>query len=71
MSNAETTKILVLNGQYYAGKNEKHNALVFAKKRAEAVKIENVSELHVILETVFGWVIDGEIELKRIEVLMA
>lgn len=71
MSNAQSgNKILVVNGKFYAGENTVENVLVFSPERNEAVLIGEAG-LKSVIKSVLGWVVDGEIELKRIEVLRA
>ena len=71
MSNSQFgNKILVVNGKFYAGENPVENVLVFSPERHEAVPIGEAG-LKSVIKSVLGWVVDGEIELRRIEVLRA
>ncbi|KLU66735.1 hypothetical protein DEAC_c14030 [Desulfosporosinus acididurans] len=60
--------LLVLNGQYYSGENAAENKLVFKEGRSNAVAIDE-RRLRYLIQTIIGWFMSGEIELKRIEVL--
>ncbi|WP_407310967.1 hypothetical protein [Desulfosporosinus sp. SB140] len=60
--------LVVLNGQYYAGKNDQDNKLIFELERAKAVPVDDEG-LKFIVQTVAEWVVDNEIELKRLEIL--
>jgi len=55
-------KILVVNGQFYAGENR------FSGDKSKRVPIESQDKLNNVLCHVLGQVILGEIELKRIEI---
>lgn len=60
--------LVVLNGQYFAGKNTKDNKLVFVPDRSKAVKVDE-KQLRFIIDSIYEWFMAGEIELKRVEVL--
>jgi len=60
--------IVVLNGQFYSGENTEENKLTFTPERSEAVIIDE-RRLRFIIKTITNWFMDGEIVLKRLEVL--
>ncbi|HBV87021.1 MAG TPA: hypothetical protein DEF42_10305 [Desulfosporosinus sp.] len=62
--------LVVLNGQYFAGKNELDNKLIFEPERTKAMPVDD-KDLKFIVQTVAGWVADNEIELHRLEILRA
>jgi len=62
--------LIVLNGQYYCGVNAVNNKLIFKPSRSEAVALSEDMK-NSILHAIFGWVMDNEIKLKRLEVLRA
>ncbi len=60
--------LIVLNGQYYAGENTQENKLIFNPKRSEAVVVDE-RRLRFITQSILRWFMNGEIELKRLEIL--
>ncbi|EGW39186.1 hypothetical protein [Desulfosporosinus sp. OT] len=60
--------LIVLNGKYYAGENEKENKLVFEPERSKAVPVDE-ERLKFIVNAISGWVMDDEIQLGRLEIL--
>ena len=71
MSDMETAgKIIVLNGEYYAGRNNDENLMILEKRKSDA-KILAKSEMCYVLQSILHGVMNGEIDLKRIEVLRA
>jgi len=62
------SKILVLNGNYYAGYNTEENVLIFAPERAKA-SVMIKAELDSVLRIIVDWSSDNLIEIKRIEIL--
>lgn len=61
--------LLVLNGQYYVGKDTEKNNLIFDCDRKNAKIIESEECLYDVLETIFGWILFEGFKLRRIEVL--
>lgn len=62
-------KLLVLNGQFYAGKDAEKNTLKFVGKRDEAAVIESKVELDNIFDAIKSWMVDEIVDVRRIEVL--
>lgn len=59
---------VVMNGQYYAGEDTQNNKLNFCHGRANAVAVDQ-RRVRFIVRTILGWVMSGEIELNRLEIL--
>jgi len=60
--------IVVMNGQFYAGENTKGDMLNFSPDRKRAVKVDD-RRLRFITQSVLRWFMNGEIELKRLEII--
>lgn len=60
--------ILVVNGQFYAGKDAE-NKLILKPKRSEALVIEGQEEYKIVIGAVFCRVMAEELVLKRLEVI--
>ncbi|HWQ42808.1 MAG TPA: hypothetical protein VN456_12340 [Desulfosporosinus sp.] len=58
-------KLLVLNGKYYTGNKE------FNGKRSDAVVIKDETEYKMLVGVLFCKIINGETELRRVEVIDA
>ncbi|SPF51166.1 hypothetical protein SBF1_50050 [Candidatus Desulfosporosinus infrequens] len=58
-------KILAINGKYYAGD------IPASGKRSEATPIKSRNDLNAILCDIFSRVVNGEMELKRLEIFDA
>jgi len=60
--------IVVMNGQFYSGENVQDNKLNFSPDRSKAVLVDE-RRLRFITQSVLRWFMNGEIELKRLEII--